>query len=204
MKLLHQESYWPFMKNSSQSAPQLDRVLMLLNTPTASENVVSNQEAIENSFVTIKGNIAELMSNNRLLKCADEGQTTVEGLYDNDMHAECLYNQGKREGAVLYAYQDFVQSCIAYPDTERINYPVMELCSEAGEVAGKVKKCLRGDSTLAEKREDILDELCDTLFPIAALCHEFNYTLAELFQRNIDKLTKRKEAGTIKGDGDKR
>jgi len=39
----------------------------------------------------------------------------------------------------------------------------LAICGEAGELANLVKKCLRGDYTVEEKREEILDELADVM-----------------------------------------
>jgi hypothetical protein len=37
---------------------------------------------------------------------------------------------------------------------------------------------------------------------IAGLANVYGYTLEEIAQMNLDKLAKRKEAGTIEGEGD--
>lgn len=39
----------------------------------------------------------------------------------------------------------------------------LAICGEAGELANLTKKCLRGDFTIPEKREDLLRELADII-----------------------------------------
>ena len=160
------------------------------------------------SFVEINTTLNELMKINKLQKYADKGMTETEGVYEDFIYAE---SQGKlllenKLGVnnVLRDYQDFVQSCIAYPDTMRLIYPALELCNEAGEVGGKIKKIIRGDATLEERRDGILDELGDCMFPISALLTELGSTFEDVIALNTAKLKRRQATGTIKGDGDKR
>jgi len=40
---------------------------------------------------------------------------------------------------------------------------VLAVCGESGELANLVKKCLRGDFTVEEKRQEILSELADII-----------------------------------------
>lgn len=92
----------------------------------------------------------------------------------------------------------------ALPRAKSITYMSLGLCNESGEVAGKLKKMLRGDTTLAEAREQIADELGDTLWYCAGLAHQLGFDLSEIAQRNIDKLHSRQLRGVIKGSGDER
>lgn len=39
----------------------------------------------------------------------------------------------------------------------------LAICGEAGELANLIKKCLRGDFTIEEKRDEILEELADVI-----------------------------------------
>ena len=89
-----------------------------------------------------------------------------------------------------------------------INYAVIGLNDEAGEVAGKWKKLLRGDDVNDEARQAriaaLQDEVGDVLWYAARIAEETGTTLDELMQRNRAKLMDRKRRGVIKGDGDKR
>lgn len=99
-------------------------------------------------------------------------------------------------------YQEFAKSTAQYPDEYKIIYPTLGLVDEGGEVAGKVKKWLRGDKEL--DREGILLELGDPLWYIATLAADLGYTLQEVVDANVAKLSSRKERNLIKGDGDYR
>lgn len=83
-------------------------------------------------------------------------------------------------------------------------YPALGLAGEAGEVANKIKKMMRDGKTVDELRDTIRDELGDVLWYVAALCHEFGIRMDYVASHNVAKLAARAEAGTIKGDGDKR
>lgn len=99
-------------------------------------------------------------------------------------------------------YNAFVKSMKVYPEKHAIVYPALGLAGEAGEIAEKVKKWLRGDKEL--DRDALLSELGDPLWYITSLADDLGYTLTEVFQRNIEKLTSRRERGTLKGSGDDR
>lgn len=84
-------------------------------------------------------------------------------------------------------------------------YYGLGLTGEAGEVAEKIKKWMRGDKELdAEYVELIMFELGDTLWYITAICRYLGVRLEDVAQLNIDKLFHRLKTGTLKGDGDKR
>ena len=75
------------------------------------------------------------------------------------------------------------------------------LASEAGEVAGKVKKLIRdgGLDSVA-----IMHEVGDVLWYAARMCDALGFELEDVMQINYVKLTKRKDNGTIQGNGDNR
>ena len=103
-------------------------------------------------------------------------------------------------------YQEKAFSTAQYPDAGRnLIYPMLGL-GEAGEVQGKAKKIQRDDKNqLTENRRDeIISELGDLLWYIAACACELRVPLGEIAQRNLDKLQGRNENDMIKGDGDKR
>ncbi len=85
-----------------------------------------------------------------------------------------------------------------------MSYMLLGLCNEAGEVAGKYKKVLRGDVTLDEVREDLGKELGDVLWYLAGAATMCGLTLGDLAQGNLTKLQDRKERGLIQGNGDNR
>lgn len=82
-----------------------------------------------------------------------------------------------------------------------IVYAALGLSSEAGEVAGKVKKLLRdGDVSL----NDIAAEVGDCLWYIAQLSTVLGIPLSELAERNLHKLSDRALRDAVRGSGDNR
>ena len=102
-------------------------------------------------------------------------------------------------------YDDVVRKTKVYPDSAKYTYASLGLASEAGEVAGKIKKYVRGDYTdIQEIRDKIIDELGDVLWYVAALAIELDTSIDEIKDRNTKKLLSRLENNTIKGEGDNR
>jgi NTP pyrophosphatase (non-canonical NTP hydrolase) len=99
-------------------------------------------------------------------------------------------------------YGDFVKGMKVYPEKHAIVYPALGLSGEAGEVAEKVKKWLRGDRDL--DKYELLKEASDVMWYIASLADDLGYTLQDVVDANVEKLSKRKENNLIKGDGDRR
>lgn len=87
-----------------------------------------------------------------------------------------------------------------------IAYPTLGLASEAGEVAGKVKKIFRdhGGVISDADREALALELGDVLWYVSELCTRLGISLADVAERNIAKLADRAARGALGGDGDRR
>jgi len=103
-------------------------------------------------------------------------------------------------------YQVEAVSLAVYGTGNTIIYPTLGLVGEAGEVADKVKKVLRdnnGNFTETIK-EEIIKELGDVLWYIAALANDLEYTLDEVANINLDKLISRRERNKLHGEGDNR
>lgn len=85
-------------------------------------------------------------------------------------------------------------------------YYALGVAGEAGEVAEKVKKFLRDDNgeLTEERRAAIKKELGDVMWYVAVLADKLGYSLEEVAQANIDKLSKRYDEGKLTGDGDDR
>lgn len=103
-------------------------------------------------------------------------------------------------------YGTFVKSMKMYPQQFAVMYPALGLAGEAGEIAEKVKKWLRDDAgdMTNERRDAILKELGDPLWYITALADDLGFTLEEVVQANVNKLTSRKERNVLQGSGDNR
>jgi NTP pyrophosphatase (non-canonical NTP hydrolase) len=109
-----------------------------------------------------------------------------------------------------------------YSDSYAIVYPALGLSGEAGEISEKVKKWVRDEGgpristqwegkpqlpakgMSEERRQALLLELGDPLWYIGALADDLGFTLQEVVDANVSKLTSRKTRGVIHGDGDNR
>ena len=80
-------------------------------------------------------------------------------------------------------------------------YLALGLTSEAGEVAGKVKKMIRDGSMDVAA---MISEIGDVLWYAARLSDALGFELEDVMQINYAKLNRRKDNGTITGSGDNR
>ena len=103
-------------------------------------------------------------------------------------------------------YQDWTIKTAIYPEAGtgsnlELYYLSLGLTSEAGEVAGKVKKIIRDGQY---NPGAIMSELSDVLWYVARLADSLGMTMEDLATLNHGKLTKRQSAGTLSGSGDER
>jgi NTP pyrophosphatase (non-canonical NTP hydrolase) len=89
-----------------------------------------------------------------------------------------------------------------YPRDRSLEYLALGLASEAGEVAGKIKKWLREDDY--DFSDKIADELGDVLWYMTMLGDELGFSLDEIMERNIAKLQDRQARDQLQGSGDER
>jgi NTP pyrophosphatase (non-canonical NTP hydrolase) len=117
-------------------------------------------------------------------------------------------------------YNDFVKSMKVYPEKYALIYPALGLVGEAGEVSEKVKKWIRGDKDVhylpstgskddplgqrGKDSMDLLKEVSDVLWYVTSFADDMGYTLQDVINANVEKLTSRKERGVLKGSGDNR
>ena len=88
-------------------------------------------------------------------------------------------------------YQKLARSTAVYPEGHKVVYPALGLCGEAGEVADKIKKTIRGDSSLDEVTGSIAGELGDVLWYLAILADDLGVELEAVAKWNVDKLQRR-------------
>lgn len=114
----------------------------------------------------------------------------------------------------MESYDDFVQRMWMGDDNkENLAIATLGLTGEAGEVAEKVKKHLRGDAAhnpmerpdILKRNEQVGFELGDVLFYVTWIANYHGLTLEEVQFMNVQKLSKRLDNnGTLRGDGDDR
>lgn len=117
------------------------------------------------------------------------------------------------QSLTLDEYQTRCGDTANYPEAgtgsiTAITYCVLGLAGEAGEVADKWKKVLRGDhghGIVPQEIKDLLvKEVGDTTWYSARLSFELGVAMSKVAQGNLDKLASRKERGVIQGSGDLR
>lgn len=99
----------------------------------------------------------------------------------------------------------------------RTGYSALGLTGEAGEVADKVKKIIRGDfsldnfdtqeemlEALEAHKQEIVKELGDVLWYVAAVADDLDTSLDLVAAANLEKLASRKDRGELRGSGDNR
>lgn len=94
-----------------------------------------------------------------------------------------------------------------FPKNQALEYLALGLTSEAGEVAGKVKKLIRDGEDMEGfelKKIAIASEIGDVLWYCAMMAKEVGVPLNEIMKENLKKLHSRKERGTLQGSGDNR
>lgn len=107
------------------------------------------------------------------------------------------------------------------PSCYNFSYMMFNLVGEVGEFASKVAKDIRkGEAVIygnqlilckekfdeelyeKEKVQALKLEAGDILWQLSGVCTAMGWKLEDIAQMNLDKLAKRKQAGTIQGNGD--
>src|SRR5210317_1379934 len=94
-----------------------------------------------------------------------------------------------------------------FPKRQALEYLALGLTSEAGEVAGKVKKIIRDGADIEDyelKKIAIAAEIGDVIWYCAMLAKEVGVPLNDIMKDNLKKLHGRKVRGTLHGSGDNR
>jgi len=104
-------------------------------------------------------------------------------------------------------YENLAGQTAIFPKDRALEYLALGLTSEAGEVAGKVKKLIRDGEDVEGfelKKIAIASEIGDVLWYCAMMAKEVGVPLNTIMQENLSKLHSRKERGTLQGSGDDR
>ena len=104
----------------------------------------------------------------------------------------------------LDEYQERAGETAIYPDG--LNYPILGLAGEAGELCNKYKKILRdkGGEADINDMDELAKELGDVLWYVAQIATELDTDLETIARRNLMKLAGRKARGVLGGSGDDR
>lgn len=121
-----------------------------------------------------------------------------------DCMSDDLYNANQLMD--FNEYQFRTRLTATYPQARAIEYLVLGLTSEAGEVAGKYKKIIRDNDGIItdELMLALADEVGDVLWYCSELATALNTNLGAIANRNVEKLQSRKARGVIGGSGDNR
>lgn len=89
---------------------------------------------------------------------------------------------------------------------ERLSYVTLGLTSEAGEVAGKLKKVMRDQNGYLTEDDAaaVASEVGDVLWYCAMVLEEIGYGMDECVDMVVAKLESRQERGVLGGSGDNR
>ena len=104
-------------------------------------------------------------------------------------------------------YEDLAGQTAIFPKEKALEYLALGLTSEAGEVAGKVKKLIRDGEDVEGfemKKIAIASEIGDVIWYCAMMAKEVGVPLNDIMKENLKKLHGRKERGTLQGSGDNR
>lgn len=120
-----------------------------------------------------------------------EFKTVIEGL-QKELGQEIFFT--------LDSYQHEALKTAVFPHNKALEYLTLGLVSEAGEVAGKVKKHIRDRASL----DALTAELGDVLWYVAVLADYLGSDLSDVANANLTKLRDRQSRGALGGDGDDR
>jgi NTP pyrophosphatase (non-canonical NTP hydrolase) len=101
----------------------------------------------------------------------------------------------------LSDYQIFTRSTAIYPKHRILEYLGLGIASEAGEIAGKIKKQIRDDVDL---KDQIRAELGDVFWYACRLCDELGFDAEDVIEENKKKLEDRQKRNVLGGSGDNR
>lgn len=103
-------------------------------------------------------------------------------------------------------YENEIKKFAIYPEAGRgtkmsLAYCALGLTGESGEYSEKIKKLVRDGSL--DKRLAV-KELGDVLWYLTSSANELGYSLQDVAEINLVKLSDRKERGVLQGMGDER
>jgi NTP pyrophosphatase (non-canonical NTP hydrolase) len=128
-----------------------------------------------------------------------QAETEKTAVYGNHIH-DALVSCRNAPGENMYNFE-----CAL-----RLNYAIVGLGGEVGELQNKWQKFLRGDSGQNvfypgdAIKKSLIVELGGVLYFLARVAEELDVDLSTVALENLKKLLSRKERGVINGNGDER
>jgi NTP pyrophosphatase (non-canonical NTP hydrolase) len=104
------------------------------------------------------------------------------------------YEELARETSTYHqSVEEITDGSIKAKRVMNLSYATLGLTAEAGEVANDVKKIIRDDGGLLfdGRQDDLVKELGDVLWYVAAVARELGVSLEEVARLNNDKLKSR-------------
>ena len=74
---------------------------------------------------------------------------------------------------------------------EMLGFLLLSIAGELGEASNIVKKIIRGDFSLAEKREEISEEIVDIFIYLIKISYQFKIDIEDLYLKKMRKNTER-------------
>ena len=111
----------------------------------------------------------------------------------------------KQEGmlaAGMNVYQDAAREFSLLEDSNRLEYGLLNMASEVGEILGNHAKSVRDQVPI--NKLDQIDELGDLLWSMSCYADALDVSLGDIARRNLEKLEDRRERDVINGSGDHR
>lgn len=159
------------------------------------------------------GVYAEWLKNSRRDNPIDLGLTTQTQIELVECAADML-EQSYSDSMTLDEYQTkAMTTCM--PSCENLEYMLLNLVGEVGELCGKIAKHVRkGEGgfdntgmflTIEEDQIDLLKkELGDIMWQTAGVARQMGWSLNDVCKGNLQKLADRKQRNVIDGEGDLR
>lgn len=107
-------------------------------------------------------------------------------------------------GDAMNSFDNYQKNAMQFrlPTADNV-YAVLGLAEEAGEVLGKFAK-MRRDGSNPDTHTQIIKELGDVLWMVAAICGDMNVNMSDVATLNLNKLYQRALKNSLKGEGDER
>ena len=101
-------------------------------------------------------------------------------------------------------YQRAACGTAIFPKDKSLMYLTLGVCGEAGEIAEKVKKHIRDNTSHQQLRESLILEIGDVMWYLSNLADAIHVDMAWILTENIEKIRSRMERNKLQGDGDNR